>query len=83
MVGPCALTDAEKKDPEWWLNHWKNNTAYFVTHLTRMFFDEKRDEAQILRILRATMPAYVESLNITFTPDIPPREEWPEIEWKE
>jgi hypothetical protein len=76
MVTP-ALNEAEQKDPIWWCHHWKINTAYFAVHLSRLFFDEERDDKQIMSILRATLPDFIESLNIKDSvPDMPPKEDW-------
>ena len=74
------LEEHEQENPEWWAKHWKDSSIYFVMRLHSLFFDPDTDAEMTLNVLRAVVPAYVESLGLQNSlGGIPTKEDWPTI----
>jgi hypothetical protein len=60
----ASLTEGELSQPLWWCNHHKEAVRYLVIRIHQLLHDEATDPSQIESILRATLPAFAESVGV-------------------
>ena len=64
MSTRASLTEGELSQPLWWCNHHKEAVRYLVIRIHHLLPGEASDPSQIESILRATLPAFAESVGV-------------------
>jgi hypothetical protein len=59
-----SLREAEKKDPEWWLNHHKQSVKYLVIRIHQLLNSEGKGRQQLENILSTVIVAFAESVEV-------------------
>ena len=62
---PTVLNEGEKKEPEWWCRHHKENVGYLCNRMYSLIKaiedgDEER-KTMFINMMKAQLPAFVES----------------------
>lgn len=56
------LTPSELNEPEWWCNHHKQSVQWLVWRIEQYFSSEGLQKQQIEDIIKASLPAFAESV---------------------